>query len=249
MEWFVGKTAVVTGAARGIGLGVAQLLDELGARVLAIDRDADALDSAFGTGQVTPVAADLRNAPIELADELATRGPVDLLVNNVGIDTPAGFLELEEDEFDLVFETNLRGPWFLTRELARRMVADGRRGSIVFISSLHDTFIRRYPHYSSSKAAVAMLVKEAAQELAPHGVRVNAISPGVITSGHVPADTTPSEQEISRRLVPLGRKGTPIEVARMVAVLLNDDWSGYVTGVNVRVDGGLSLHSWSLDEK
>jgi glucose 1-dehydrogenase len=250
MNWFGDATAVVTGAANGIGRGVAELLDQLGANVVAVDRDTEMLDAAFTNSDVVPWTADLAGDVLALAREItAAHGPVDLLVNNVGIDTPAGFLELGEDEFDLVFETNLRGPWFLTRDLARRMVSGGRRGSIVFISSLHDTFIRRYPHYSASKAAVAMLVKEAAQELAPHGVRVNAVSPGVIVSGHVPVDTTAAELEISRRLVPLGRKGTPGDVARMVAVLLNDDWSGYVTGANVRVDGGLGLHSWSVDER
>lgn len=250
MDWFGGKAAIVTGAARGIGRGVAELLDELGARVVAVDRDADALVDAFTGRDIAAWTADVGGDPVALARELtAAHGSVDFVVNNVGIDTAARFLDLEESDFDLVFETNLRGPWFLTREFARRMVAERRRGAIVFVSSLHDSFVRGYPHYSASKAAVAMLVKEAAQELAPHAIRVNAVSPGVIVSGHVPADATAAERELSRGLIPLGRKGTPLDVARIVAVLLNEDWSGYVTGTNVRVDGGLGLHSWSVDQR
>jgi NAD(P)-dependent dehydrogenase (short-subunit alcohol dehydrogenase family) len=165
----------------------------------------------------------------------------------VGIDTARGFLDLPEEELDLVFRTNLRGPWLLTRELTALMVARKRRGAVVFVSSLHDTFIRGFPHYSATKAAVSMLVKELAQELGPHGIRVNAVSPGVIHTAHVPAPETPEEEERLRRLVPLGRIGEPSHVARMIAVLLSDHWAEYVNGANVRVDGGMGVHSWSFD--
>jgi NAD(P)-dependent dehydrogenase (short-subunit alcohol dehydrogenase family) len=245
-SWFAGSTAVVTGAAHGIGRGIALRLGAQGARVVAVDHDEAALrEDPPGLPHRADMAADDTAA---LADALwAEHGPIDLLVNNVGIDTPHGFLDLSEADYDLAWRTNLRGPWFLTRRLVERMIEDERRGAVVFVSSLHDTFIRTHPQYSTSKAAVSMLVKELAQEVARHGIRVNAVSPGAVHSAQVPAPDTPDEQAEIRRIVPLGRIGEPDDIARMVAVLLSDEWSGYVTGANVRVDGGLGLHSWSVD--
>jgi NAD(P)-dependent dehydrogenase (short-subunit alcohol dehydrogenase family) len=247
MDWFDGKRAVVTGAARGIGRSTAELLDELGASVIAVDIDGAALDEAFAHSEVRPLVADVAGDGAALAARiLDEHGTVELLVNNVGIDSAHSFLELGEEDFDRVFATNLRGPWFLTRGLVSRMLEERRRGSIVFVSSLHDTFVRTFPHYSASKAAVSMLVKELAAELGPHGVRVNAVSPGAIQSAHVPA---PGESERRRlqALIPLGSIGQPGQVARVIALQLSDEWSSYTTGANVRVDGGLGLHSWSLD--
>jgi 3-oxoacyl-[acyl-carrier protein] reductase len=247
-RWFAGSTGLVTGAAHGIGDGIAQMLANLGARVVAVDRDAGALKQNLRGAAYVRCRGDLGSGEVaELAEDLwRQHGPIDLLVNNVGIDTPHRFTELGEEDFDLVFRTNLRGPWFFTKRLVERMLTERRRGAVVFVSSLHDTFIRSLPHYSASKAAVSMLVKELAQELAPHGIRVNAVSPGVVQSAHVPAPGTRKEIEEIRSIVPLGRMGVSKEVARMVAVLLSDEWAGYVTGANVRVDGGLGLHSWSV---
>jgi NAD(P)-dependent dehydrogenase (short-subunit alcohol dehydrogenase family) len=249
VNWFEGQTAVVTGAANGIGRGTVELLCELGASVIAVDIDRDALDGTFASTDVTQFVADIGGDGRALAATLIREfGPVRLLVNSVGIDTEDHFLQLPEDRFDRVLNTNLRGPWFFTRGLAQRMVDDRLSASIVFVSSLHDTFVRTFPHYSATKAAVAMLVKELAVELAPHGVRVNAVSPGVIHTERVRAPVDERDRERLRRLIPVGRVGQPSEVARIIAVLLNDEWSGYVTGANIRVDGGLGLHSWSLDE-
>jgi glucose 1-dehydrogenase len=248
MDWFDGKTAVVTGAARGIGRGTAELLAELGARVVALDIDERALSAGFAHDGVEGFAADVAADGAQLAGALLSKhGPIDMLVNNVGVDTEHHFLDLAERDYDRVFSTNLRGPWFLTRAIAGSMVEARRRGAIVFVSSLHDTFVRTFPHYSASKAAVAMLVKELAVELGPHGIRVNAVSPGVIHTAHVPAPSDQAEANRLRALVPVGRMGEPLDVARPIAMLLSDRWSGYITGANLRVDGGLGAHSWSLD--
>jgi len=245
MSWFAGRTAVVTGGARGIGRGIVELLAELGADVVAIDVDAEALASAYEGTSVTTWQADLGGPePDALARTIwDARGAVDLIVNNVGIDTPQGFRELAAAGFDRVFATNVRGPLFFTKQLALRLIEAEKPGAIVFISSLHDTLIRGLPHYSASKAAAAMLVRELAQDLGPAGIRVNSISPGIVESAHVPDDPSAGKPVE----IPLGRIGQPADVARMTAVLLSDEWSGYVTGTNVRVDGGLGVHSFSFD--
>jgi glucose 1-dehydrogenase len=247
-NWFAGARALVTGAAHGIGRATVEILDHLGANVIALDRDELALNDVFRDRGIALHVADVsRDGDVLGREILATHGAVELLVNNVGIDTPRSFLRLPLDEFDRVFQTNLRGPWFLTRALAQNLIDLGRPGAIVFVSSLHDHFVRGYPHYSASKAAVAMLVRELAQELGPSGIRVNAVSPGVIETANVSAPQTEPEVARIRRLVPLGHVGAPEQVARMVAVLLSEKWAGYVNGANVIVDGGLGTHSWSSD--
>jgi NAD(P)-dependent dehydrogenase (short-subunit alcohol dehydrogenase family) len=240
-----GRRALVTGAAHGIGLATAQRLRAAGADVIALDNDEAALDAAFADGECARVVADVAmEDPVELGDRLVRdHGPISLLVNNVGITTPSGFLDLEPDDFDRVFNTNLRGPWFLTRQLARALVAAHTGGSILFISSVHDTHVRLNPHYSASKAAVGMLVKELAHELGPRGIRVNAIAPGWIRTREVEAE---AERTLTG-LVPVGRPGEPDDIAQVAVTLLSDELAGYVTGANVTVDGGLSLHSWLMD--
>jgi glucose 1-dehydrogenase len=164
-------------------------------------------------------------------------GPPDLIVNNVGVATQHHFLDLCEDDYDRVMRSNLRGPWFLTKALVGELVRARRPGSVVFLSSLHDHRIRTFPHYSASKAAVAMLVREMAYELAPHGIRVNAVSPGWVQEPGTKVDKR-------ARAIPMGRIGRPADVATVVTTLLSDELSGYVTGVNIAVDGGLALHDW-----
>ena len=239
MTSFRGRTAVVTGAAHGIGRSTAELLAEHGAQVVAVDIDQDALDRAFADTTISPYPADLAANGLQLAAALAERyGQIQLLVNNVGIDTPDRFLTLNDAKFDQVFATNLRGPWFLTRGLSQAMIDNQQPGSIVFVSSLHDTFIRTFPHYSSSKAAVSMLARKLAAELGPYRIRVNTVSPGVIRTHHVPAPIDERDRERLRTLIPLGRVGDPVDVARVIVMLLDDEHAGYVTGTNVRVDGG-----------
>jgi NAD(P)-dependent dehydrogenase (short-subunit alcohol dehydrogenase family) len=242
-----GRVAVVTGAARGMGRAIVARLVAADATVLALDRDAAALEAIAGPANLHPVLADMASgAPADLADHLVARhGPVELIVNHVGANTRHTFLELEPDDFDLVFRTNLRGPWFFTRQLVRNLVAAGRPGSIVFTSSVHDTHLSGTPHYSASKAAVVMLARELAFELGRHRIRVNVVSPGDMDTPGNPG--RPDRTDRARRLVPLGRRGRPDDVAGLVVMLLSDAWCGYVTGASVVVDGGLSLHSWSMD--
>jgi NAD(P)-dependent dehydrogenase (short-subunit alcohol dehydrogenase family) len=242
-----GRRAVVTGAAHGIGLSIARRLAAAGAEVLAVDRDRARLQAEFPDGRCTPIVADLvEGSGARVADGLlADHGPIELVVNNVGINTPHSFMDLGEEDFDLAVRTNLREPWFFTKALVRRLVDEAQPGAIVFISSLHDRFVSRTPHYSATKAAVSMLVRELASELAPHGIRVNAISPGSVWTE--PSEAPAEEVDYAARLIPAGRIGLPDDIARVALFLLSDAWAGYVTGANVPVDGGLALHSWMMD--
>src|SRR3954453_1173541 len=245
MDWFGGKKALVTGAAPWIGRAIAEQLRALGARIVAVDLDADALGD-FELCHVADLSSDgtedLGRALEALGRELDDRfGPIELLVNNVGTLTPHTFAELDEADFDRVIRTNLRGPWFLTRAVTKRMVERKAGGAVLFVSSLHDHVPLHRPHYSASKAAVSMVVRELANELGPRGIRVNAVSPGAI------ATRLTDERALQKlqRHFPLGRHGRPDDVARIAAVLLSDEWSGYVTGANVPVDGGLDLITWA----
>ena len=252
-----GRHAVVTGAARGIGEAIAKWLIMAGADVTVIDCDSRVKD-VFRTESCQVMEADLAGDDVvALADELTAQRPVELLVNNVGVTTPHRFGQIGATELDQVLGTNLRGPWLFTDRLVKALI-DGRaptagrsprpRGSILFISSLHDRFVAREAHYSVSKAGVAMLVKAMAKELGRHQIRVNAISPGWIRTAE---DTSTPEQVAKyarlRPRIPAGQAGVPADVARVALFLLSDAWSGYVTGQNIAVDGGLSLHNW-LDE-
>jgi len=241
MPSFEGRAAVVTGAAHGIGRATAELLSSLGARVVAVDHDQRALENVCQGGGCTPCVGDLAGDGVEeLAEEIwNVHGPVDLLVNNVGIGRVRRFLEADADDFNAVFNTNLRGPWFFTKRLVNHLVDERRGGGIVFVSSVQDRVVASDPTYSTSKAAVSMLVKELASELGPHGIRVNAVSPGLV---HTASNPTTDDSPLTR-FVPLGRVGEPADIAHVIAVLLSEDWSGYVTGANVPVDGGLPLHS------
>jgi NAD(P)-dependent dehydrogenase (short-subunit alcohol dehydrogenase family) len=251
------RRAVVTGAARGIGEAIAKWLIMAGADVTVIDKDS-LVKRVFRTESCQVMEADLHGEDmVALADEILGNGPVELLVNNVGITTPHRVLQVGEEELDLVFGTNLKGPWLFTDRLVEGLIeaqahtpdrVPRPRGSILFISSLHDRFVAREAHYSVSKAGVSMLVKAMAKELGRHRIRVNAISPGWIRTAE---DTTTPEQvakdERLRPRIPVGQAGVPADVARVALFLLSDAWSGYVTGQNIAVDGGLSLHNW-LDE-
>ena len=249
-----GRRAVVTGAARGIGEAIAKWLIMVGAEVTVIDRDTR-VKEVFRTESCQVMEADLYAVDgADLADELTRSGPVELVVNNVGITTPHRLLQIDAAELDLVLGTNLRGPWLFTNRLVKALIeaqsrppgrAPRPRGSILFISSLHDRFVAREAHYSVSKAGVAMLVKAMAKELGRHRIRVNAISPGWIRTAE---DTTTPEQVAKyarlRPRIPAGQAGVPADIARVALFLLSDAWAGYVTGQNLVVDGGLSLHNW-----
>jgi NAD(P)-dependent dehydrogenase (short-subunit alcohol dehydrogenase family) len=246
-----GRPAVVTGGASGIGYAIARRLAKAGSKVIVVDNDSGKLEAARRSFEhdslgVTPWPGDLADpAAGRLADELlGVHGTIPLIVNNVGVCTGTSFYETDEDAFEHVFATNLRGPWFFTRRLTEELIRRRESGSVLFISSLHDHRVVYRPQYSASKAGVSQLVRELAALLAPHGIRVNGISPGLIDTATIGSQDSEGQRLKARKVVPMRRGGTPDDVARAATFLLSEASSGYITGVNLPVDGGLALHTW-----
>ncbi|MEM5493628.1 SDR family oxidoreductase [Hoeflea sp. AS16] len=245
-----GRTAIVTGGAKGIGLAIVRRLAAEGAKVMIADIDeaagAAAVDAVSGDGEVrftqTDVSErlDVHNLVAKTIDAF---GSINALVNNAGIVHGADFLDIEEADFDRVLGVNLKSVFLCGQAVARHMVeqvANGEEpGSIVNMSSINDTFaIANQVPYSVSKGGVSQLTKVMALSLAPHGIRVNAVGPGSIMTDLLAsvADDPEARNRILSR-TPLGRIGEPSEIAAVTAFLLSGDAS-YVTGQTIYADGG-----------
>jgi NAD(P)-dependent dehydrogenase (short-subunit alcohol dehydrogenase family) len=241
----VSDLAVVTGAAHGIGLAVAARLAAHGRPVVAVDIDGDALEAAHLPASVMRVVADLAEPPQAwLANAQKRFGPIGVLVNNVGVMDGRSFTELPMEAVEGSLRTTLLGTWALTRAVTLGMIEHQIRGAIAFNLSLHAERIRMCPDYSVAKAGLKMLMKELAWELGPHGIRVNAVSPGAIDtwSDHVPDAAELIER--SSQNIPLGRVGSPEDVAAAIEFLVDDERAGYITGADLVIDGGLNQFNW-----
>jgi glucose 1-dehydrogenase len=243
------RAALVTGAGGGIGRGIAlELADDYAIAVNDIDEEsaretaAEIRDDGGKAVAVPGDVADSEAVKAIVAETASELGPIEVLVNNAGIETVYPFVELPEDDWDRVLDVNLKGQFLLSQAVVKQMVADGIEGAVVNVSSYHDTVPRTEKmHYDVSKAGVKMLTKDMALELAEYGINVNCVAPGVVESP-MNAEILASEErtETMHERVPWGRMGTPEDVANVVAFLVSDAAS-YLTGVRIPVDGGLRL--------
>jgi NAD(P)-dependent dehydrogenase (short-subunit alcohol dehydrogenase family) len=246
-----GRTAVVTGGYRGLGLAFSRALALAGADVVIAARDRKACTEvaetlAAETGRViTGVELDVTDrASVQacVAAALEATGRLDIVVNNAGTCYHRPALEIPDDEWDAVFDINVKGLWLMSQTAARHF-ADHGGGTIVNIGSISAMIVNRpqwQPAYNASKAAVHQLTKSLAAEWAPLNIRVNAVAPGYVKTEMAPVD----EPRFKARWIddaPMRRYAFPEEVAPLVVFLASDD-SAFMTGSVVTIDGGYTLH-------
>ena len=247
-----GRRALITGGGRGIGKAIAIRLAELGADVAVnYAHSEDEAEETAGTIRALGRRAAVFKANIgeveevrQLVDESERfLGGLDVLINNAGIEKQAPFLEVSEKDYDAVLAINLKGVFFASQFFARMLVAAGRPGSIVSISSVHEELpFPGYAAYAASKGGMKLLTRDMAVELAPHDIRVNAVAPGAIrTEINSYLVDDPNRGEKLLRQIPLRRIGEPKDVANVVAFLVSEQAS-YVSGSTYFVDGGLTWH-------
>jgi 2-deoxy-D-gluconate 3-dehydrogenase len=240
-----GRTAIVTGTSRGLGQGIAVGLAEAGANVALVDRSDGAETQerieALGRRCATVRAdlADKRSVERIVDETVAKLGGIDILVNNAGIIRRAPLTEFSEQDWDDVMDVNLRALFFLSQAVAKVMIGQGRGGRIVNIASmLSFQGGILVPSYTASKSAVVGLTRLLANELAPHGINVNAIAPGYMATENTrPLREDPARNRAILERIPAGRWGTP-EDLQGAAVFLASAASQYMHGYTLAVDGG-----------
>lgn len=242
-----GKIALVTGGGTGLGLGMAKAFVDSGARVVITGRREQVLKEAcekIGNNCIyrSNDIRDLKSLPELVLDIEGNIGPIDILVNNAGINLKKNALDVTNDEFQDIIQTNLVGLFALTREVARKMV-ERKKGSIIMITSMAAMYgLSQVSAYAASKSALLGLTRVLASDLSSSNVRVNAIAPGFIESPMLlkALDADPSRKRRILERTPMNQFGTPEDIAA-AAVYLASDASRFVTGVNLPVDGGNSI--------
>lgn len=222
-----GDTALVTGAARGIGKAIADALEEEGAKVLRADVEQADLSTPDGARRLADTA-------------IEKLGKVSLFVHAASPRRQESqtALQVSYEQWREMLSVNLDAAFILGQKLGLHMKEKRIKGRMLIVTSLHADSPRNLPHYSAAKAGQTMLMKELARALGPHGIRVNAIVPGAI-----PGEGFKGLPGMVNT-IPLGRFGTPADVAAMALAVLSERFGAYVTGASILVDGGIALHNW-----
>ncbi len=242
------RTALVTGAARGIGKAIAESLAERGANIVVVDLAIEAAEEtaqeiAEKTGrEVLALEADVSdNASVKAMVKKALEkfGKIDVLVNNAGITRDGLLMRMKEKDWDLVLDINLKGAFNCVQALIRPMMKT-RYGRIINITSVSGIVGQAgQTNYSSSKAGLIGFTKALAKEVGSRGITVNAVAPGFIET--VLTEDLPEEiRDFSMKLTPMGRFGKPEDIANAVAFLATEE-SSFITGVTLQVDGGMVM--------
>jgi 3-oxoacyl-[acyl-carrier protein] reductase len=241
------EAAVVTGAGNGIGRAIALALVGEGVKTVFADVSAERVDAAIEAASqpelAVPFVGDLGQTTARdalLAHAEAKVGRITHFVHSASPPRREAdhILAVSEETWRQMHAVNIDASFHLARELARKLIAAKAPGSFLFLTSLHAGTPRNLPHYSSAKAAMAMLVKELAKSLGQHSIRVNALVPGAIAAGGFVANPALAKH------IPLGRLGEANDLAPMALAVLSNKVSGYVTGAAITVDGGLALTNW-----
>jgi 3-oxoacyl-[acyl-carrier protein] reductase len=241
------EAALVTGAGNGIGRAIAQALVGEGVRTIFADINPETVKTAVESSPRAELAvpwvgdlADPNACEALLADAISAVGQVTHFVHSASPPRREAdhALAVGQETWERMRAVNVEAGFHLARELARKLIATKQPGSFLFLTSLHAETPRNLPHYSTAKAAMAMLVKELAKTLGRFGIRVNALVPGAVAAGGFVADPALA------RHIPLGRLGRAEDLAPMALAILSNEISAYVTGAAIVVDGGLSLTNW-----
>lgn len=252
-----GRTAIVTGAGRGIGESIALTLARQGAEVMVVGRSVEPLKTTVSAieaqgGRAFAVPADISSpddVTAAVSEAKARWDRIDILVNNAAIFDEPPFFELDVDTFRRTFDINVTGTFLISQQVARHM-AEAGKGSIIHISSI-DALGADGPFtaYTATKAAVVSLARTMTMELAPLGIRVNCVAPGFVNTDMVHKTSTPNVLDHMLRdftRVPMRRLVEPEEIATAVAFLASDEASA-ITGTNLVVDGGLTSNLFVME--
>lgn len=243
-----GKIAVVTGASRGIGRGIAEVLAEEGADIAVnyISNLAEAEETARIVRDKGVRASVIRGDVSKRTDVEAMfdrtekeLGSPDILVNNAGIETIIPFLDITDDQWTQLVDINLRGPWLCSQVFCRRTIAAGRKGSIVHIGSIQAAkVLPGRTHYAPTKLGLEALTRNMSAEVTPQGIRVNCVHPGYIETDMTRwIRDVPGARDMVLRQISMARSGECREIGTAVAFFASDEAS-YLTGQSIHVDGG-----------
>jgi NAD(P)-dependent dehydrogenase (short-subunit alcohol dehydrogenase family) len=242
-----GKVALITGGGSGIGFYIAQCMIQAGAKVVITGRREVVLQEAVAqlganSSYFVNDVTDLKSIPALIADIESKAGNIDILINNAGINMKKHAVEVTDEDFDRIVQTNLHAVFSITRECGKRMI-ERKKGSIIMITSMAALYgIDRVVAYTASKSAVGGMVKALTTEFSPYNVRINAIAPGFIETPMMltAMNGDPARRDKAMDRTPMGTWGKPDDIG-WAAVFLASEASKFITGVSLPVDGGNSI--------